>query len=212
MFYVYGLIDSSTNKCFYIGKGCKNRMYCHVQKIKRGATTDNPHLDRKINKMLRENIEIKYIKFHEGLTEDIAYELEDRKTREIGLDNLCNVWYGGKGGRVPSEEVRQKISINRRGILVSKETREKMRLAKLGTKVSEETKKKKSLAAKGKSQTEKQKQANSRRGPKGQPFSVEHRERLSEAKLQNPVRYWLGKHHTEETKDKIRKSLTRSGK
>ena len=58
MFYVYGLIDSSTGECFYVGKGSTDRMYVHVQKVRRGDTTSNPHLDRKIAKLLRSGIEI----------------------------------------------------------------------------------------------------------------------------------------------------------
>ena len=34
-------------------------------------------------------------------------------------------------------------------------------------------------------------------------LSKEHRKKLSEAKKRNPVRYWLGKHHSKETRIKI---------
>ena len=210
MFYVYGLIDSSTGKCFYVGKGCNNRMYVHVAKVKRGHTTDNPHLDHTIAKLIRENIEITYQKFADNIVdEDVAYQLEAKQIIEIGIDNLCNVWHGGLGGRVPTDEVRQKISTNRRGIPVSTETRSKLSAAKLGTTASEQTKSKKSIALKGKSQTEAQRAANQSRSEslRGRVMTEEHKQKLREAKLKNPVKYWEGKTLSDEHKKKISKSV-----
>ena len=188
MFYVYGLIDSSTDTCFYVGKGSNSRMYYHVQKVKRGDTTSNPHLDRKIAKLLSENTEIQYVKFHDNIeVESDAYQLEEDKTREIGLEHLCNAWHGGLGGRIPSEATRRKISENRRGIPVTTATREKMKQAKLGTTASEATKQKKSQALKGKPQSEAQRAANAARSAahKGRQFSDEHKQKLRDAKHKN---------------------------
>lgn len=210
MFYVYGLIDSSNGKCFYVGKGCKNRMYYHVQKVKRGVTTDNPHLDHKIAKLLRNNIEICYVKFYDNIDcEKEAYSLEESKTREIGLANLCNAWYGGRGGRVPSDETRKKISENRKGIPVSDETRLKLSKLHLGKRLTDEAKAKKSAALKGKPQSAAQQQANKKRGQslRGRRFSDEHKEKLRRAKRKNPVRYWYGKQLTNKHKMKIRESV-----
>jgi len=208
-FYVYALIDSSTALPFYIGKGCGDRMYRHVQKVKRGATTDNPHLDRKIKKLLRENIEICHAKLVELDSEDEAFKIEDLTIRGIGLENLCNTWGGGKGGRVPSDEVRAKISQNRKGIPVSEETRQKLSLAKLDSIQTEEWKIQQSLLKKGKPQSEKQKRANIQRSlsMKGRTLSEEHKIKLSEAKCANPVRHWEGKRLSNETKEKIRNSV-----
>lgn len=185
MFYVYGLIDSSTGECFYVGKGSTDRMYVHVQKVRRGDTTSNPHLDRKIAKLLRSGIEIDYVKFHDNIEDEMeAYALEESKTHELGIENLCNAWHGGKGGRIPSDETRQKISRNRKGIPVSAEAREKMRLAKLGTKMSEETCEKKRQSLVGKPQTDAQVAANASRSNslKGRTFSDEHKQKLRDAK------------------------------
>lgn len=208
-FYVYGLIDPFTKQCFYVGKGCKDRMYQHEKKVKRGATTNNPHLDRKIAKILRNGGNVEYVMFFDSLNEDASFEKEDDKIREFGIENLCNVWYGGKGGRVPSAEVRKRISENRKGIPVSDETKQKQREAKLGTKQSESTKKKKSKALKGKDQTVLQKKANVSRSQKmkGRKFTEEHKQKLREAKLKNPVRYWKGKNLPEEIKQKISESV-----
>lgn len=210
MFYVYGLIDGVTGQCFYVGKGTGDRMYCHVQKVRRGATTSNPHLDHKLTKMLCEGIDVQYIKFHDNIMdEDEAYRLEEAKTQELGLDNLCNAWHGGKGGRVPSAETRQKISKNRKGIPMSTEHKEKLRQSRLGKKASAETIKKKSAALKGKPQTDAQREANTARSAshKGRKFSEEHKQKLREAKLKNPVRYWQGRQLSDEHKDKIRTTV-----
>lgn len=185
MFYIYGLIDSSTGECFYVGKGSTTRMYTHVQKVKRGDSTSNPHLDRKIAKLLSQGTEIVYIKYHNDIVdENEAYALEEAKTIELGLDNLCNAWHGGKGGRVPSKETREKISRNRRGIPVSVETREKIRQAHTGMVMSEETREKKRQALKGKPQTPAQKDANVARGNalKSRVFTEEHKQKLRDAK------------------------------
>lgn len=183
MFYVYGLVDSSTGQYFYIGKGTKDRLKRHVQKVKRGASTDNPHLDRKIAKLLRLGIDIIHEKIDDGLTENAAYELEEHVINEIGLSNLCNVWGGGFGGRVPSAEVREAIKEGcKRRSKPSVESRDKMSKSKLGTTQSEETKQKKSAALKGRPQSPKQREANARRGQKGRKFTEEHKEKLRMAK------------------------------
>jgi NUMOD3 motif len=210
MFYVYGLIDSSTGQCFYVGKGCKDRMYYHAQKVKRGATTQNPHLDRKIAKLLREDVPIQYVKFFDNITdEQHAYELEEQQIRTLGIDTLCNLWYGGLSSRIPTEEVRRRISENRKGIPVSAETREKQRLAKLGTHQSDAARNKKSARLKGKPQTPAQTEANKQRSAsmKGKLKSPEHKEKLRAAKIRNPVKYWQGKSLSQEHKDKIRASV-----
>lgn len=206
-FYVYGLIDSSTDTCFYVGKGSGNRMYAHEKRARNNRSPFNPHLDRKIRKLLEQGTEIACVKFYETDDEEEAFDLEERKIREIGIDTLCNLWHGGKGGRMPSAEVRLKISIGRRGIVPSDDTRRKLSLAHAGKKQSAETTAKRSKALKNKPQTEKQKAANATRGNKGRKLSAEHRQKLREAKLANPVRYWSGKTHTEDTKNKIRDSL-----
>lgn len=160
--------------------------------------------------MLREQIEILHIKICDHLTEDEAYELEEFVIQEIGLSNLCNMWEGGLGGRSPSDEVKQRIREGcKKRPAPTAAARQKMAAAKLGTKQSEATKRKKSAALKDKPQTKKQRDANATRGHKGRTFSEEHKAKLRAAKLANPTRYWLDKHHTEATKQKISDSMKR---
>ena len=209
MFYVYGLFDGSTGECFYVGKGSKRRMYIHLQKIRRGTSTDNPHLDHKLQKLLANDIEIGHIKLVANIEdEDTAYALEEQMISEYGLQHLCNVWGGGLGGRVPSEEVRVKIKEGcKKRPLATEETKQKLREAKLGTTQSDETKQKKSQALKGKPQSEAQKAANARRGNKGKPFTEEHKAKLRTAKLNNPTTYWQDRNLTDEHKQRISESV-----
>lgn len=209
MFYVYGLFDGSTGKCFYVGKGSKRRMYTHLQKVRRGGSTDNPHLDRKIQKLLNDGIAIGHLKLVASIEcEKEAYSMEAQVIADYGLDNLCNVWGGGLGGRIPSDEVRAKIKEGcKKRPQPSEESKQKMRKAKLGSSQSDETKLKKSQALKGKPQTEAQKAANARRGRKGRPLSEEHKAKLREAKLNNPTKYWQDRKLTDQHKQQISESV-----
>lgn len=155
-YYVYGLIDPATNQCFYVGKGCRSRMHHHVNKVLRGKTTGNNHLDNKLKKILREHSSVVYVKFYDGLSEDDAFSFEEQKIRELGMDALCNLWTGGSRGRSPSQEVRDKKSKALKGRRTqprSEETKAKIRAARslqLMKPVSAETKAKISVATTGK--------------------------------------------------------------
>ena len=147
-----------------------------------------------------------------GESEDEAFIQEDKRIQEIGIENLCNVWYGGKGGRVPSDKVREKISKQKKGKPLSEKQKQALNALAIinkGRKHTEEWRKKQSELKKG-TQSEAQKQANAKRGNKGRTFTEEHKQRLRLAKLTNPVRYWKDKHLSEETKQKIRQSVKRT--
>lgn len=208
-FYVYGLLDPKTGLCFYVGKGSSNRMYQHERKVKRGQTTQNPHLDRKITKVMEISGYIDYIKFYVDLDEDTAFIKEDEKILEFGIDNICNVWTGGKGGRTLSAAAKQKISESKKGISLTQEHKNQISKAKLGVPQTAAAIQKRSDALKGKPQTLKQKESNEQRSTKlkGRKFSEEHKRKLREAKLKNPVKYWKNKKHTNETKQKISDSV-----
>lgn len=206
---MYGLFDGSTGECFYVGKGSKRRMFIHLQKVLRGVSTDNPHLDRKIQKLLANSVEIGHLKLAANIEdEDTAYALEEQLISEYGLERLCDVWGGGLGGRVPSDDVRLRIKEGcKNRPPVTEEAKQRMRNAKLGTSQSNETKLKKSQALKGKPQSDAQKAANARRGNKGKQLSEEHKAKLRSAKLNKPTKHWQDQKLTEEHKRKISESV-----
>lgn len=99
-----------------------------------------------------------------------------------------NSYSGGRGGCVSlSEEVKQKLSDINKGKKLSEETKKKISSTSKGRKLSEETKLKISL------------------GNRGKIRAPEVREAISR-KLMGQPNGWLGRKHTQETKDKISRS------
>lgn len=89
MYYVYALIDPRNNKPFYIGKGCRNRVFSH-EKFK--SSCNNPHKDNVIKKILKNYQFIPYKIIQDNfLNEDDAYACEERIISEIGIENLTNI-------------------------------------------------------------------------------------------------------------------------
>lgn len=113
--YVYKLIDPSTNKPFYIGKGTGARMLSHERycnKTYETTTHNNRLLKNKIKKVLRESGQIRYQKHY--TTEHNAFSIERALINKYGRrDNktgiLCNMTNGGEGvsGHVRNEEWRE---------------------------------------------------------------------------------------------------------
>lgn len=211
IYYVYELIDSTTNVVFYVGKGSKDRMYVHEKKILRGDKTHNNHLDNKIRKIHKTGGNIICNQIFQSLDEEAVLKHEILIIEEYGLENLCNMT-GGGDGRSPDEETRKKISENRKGIPVSDSTRKKMSDAKKGRRQSSDTKRKKSNALKGNPQTEKQKAANQQRSNsmKGRKLSDEHKQKLRDSKLNKPTKFWEGKQLPEDMKQKISNSIKKT--
>ena len=83
---------------------------------------------------------------------------------------------------------KEKRSMAHKGYIVSLDTREKIRQANLGKSLTEEHKKKIGKANTGNQHTE------------------EWKKKMSIAGKKNPVKYWLGKHLSKETRDKMRLS------
>lgn len=85
-------IDPRDNSVFYAGKGCKRRMYNHVNEVKRGRIPNksNIYLGRKIKKILSLGLKVKYKKVF--ITEN-----EQEIISKIGLKDLCNLTEGGEG-------------------------------------------------------------------------------------------------------------------
>ena len=210
-FYVYVLKEPQTGKWFYIGKGSGNRMFVHEKKILRGDKTHNNHLDNKIRKIHKSGNHVICEKVFETDNEDDALQYETDLIEQFGIENICNMQAGGDG-RTPDAETRKKISQNRKGIPVSDETRQKMREAHRGNKHTTEWKENQSKLKKGKPQTEKQRLANVQRSKslKGRKFSEAHKQKLREAKLKNPTKYWEGKNLPEFMKQKISDSVKKT--
>jgi len=99
IYYVYFLVDPITDRPFYIGKGCKKRMYQHVNEVKRNRipNKNNRKLGNKIKKILDAGHKIKYKKFLITENENEAFIREKELIAEIGLKNLCNLTEGGEG-------------------------------------------------------------------------------------------------------------------
>lgn len=160
IYYVYGLIDPTSNVVFYVGKGKCNRMFSHVRAVKAGRVPNgNRHLFNKIQKLISAGVEPTYVLYGDQLTEDAAFSLEEFTIANIGIDNLCNLWSSGKLGRTPSTETLAKKSEKMKGRKTgprSEETKQKIREKLQGRKrgpVSDDTKKKISEATTGKSKT-----------------------------------------------------------
>ena len=119
-FYVYGIFKRLKNEkldeCFYIGKGCSNRLNIHLRES---------HLKRCDNEEKKCKIESSQCVYSKkiigGLNEELAYKLEEKLISEVGLKNLTNKHSGGKGpprmggkdhplyGKERSEEVKKKV-------------------------------------------------------------------------------------------------------
>lgn len=120
-FYVYQLIDSRDNKVFYVGKGSSGRHLQHLEiakdhyiNNKSTKGTDNPKLYNKLIKFFKLNLEVQFdFPYGIELEENEAFKLEGELTRSIGLNKLCNLKHGGKGGTagyIMSLESRKKNS------------------------------------------------------------------------------------------------------
>ena len=121
-FYVYALIDGRNDEIFYIGKGCNERMYKHVQLAKRNAKlcNRNPKLYNKIKKILQDGCIIKYNKIFESDCESETLDKEKEVIKNIGLENLTNLTSGGEGTTYPNgftEEHKRKMSEAKKGKL-----------------------------------------------------------------------------------------------
>lgn len=116
-------------------------------------------------------------------------------------------------GKKLSEEHRKKLSLAKIGIKLSEEHKKKLSIAHKGHICLEETKRKISLANKGRiiSEETRRKISESSKGRiswmKGQHHTKESKIKMSKSNLDNPRRYWLGKHLYKETREKISNKL-----
>lgn len=121
MFYVYLLIDPSTNQPFYVGKGKGDRASSHLRP---SNLKENTLKVTKIKSLFSKGLEPTILILAENLTELEAWNLEMTKISEygridLGTGILCNHTDGGEGpskrtswnkGKKFSDETRKKMS------------------------------------------------------------------------------------------------------
>lgn len=143
-------------------------------------------------------------------TEETKEKISKSNTGKIRLDETKIKLSESKIGKCRSEETKLKISLGNKGKLVSEETKLKMSKSQIGRKHSEETKQKMS-------------QNSARKGNSGiwldKHHSEETKKKISEAMVgkKNPMFGKIGnknpnfgRHHLEETCNKISKSKSKS--
>ena len=158
-FYTYCYINPVTDKPFYVGKGCGNRMYSHLAEAK--STSMCNHKLNTIRKILDDGYEPVIKVVLDNLTEEDAFELEEFLISEIGRRDLgdgplVNLTDGGEGfsgfvrdisgennpnygntgeksalwGRTHSEESKRKMSDAQKGRVFTEEHKQAMRKPK----------------------------------------------------------------------------------
>ena len=92
-YYVYTLSDSQTNKIFYVGKGCGNRINHHLLGALEETTKESDKI-KKIRDIQKEGFEVGLDIIRHGLTEKESFEVESSIIDVIGITNLTNIVSG----------------------------------------------------------------------------------------------------------------------
>lgn len=188
-FYVYAW-QYPDGRTFYVGKGVKDRDI--------REKSHNPIFTRILAKIRRDGGEPRIVRWHEGLREDDAHQLEKAYINLFGRRNirtgvLANLTDGGEGtsGHVTSNEARAKLSAAKKGNTFnlgrscSAETREKISAAQRGITKTPETRAKMSETRRGRAQDALHliKLGEARRSSQK---CIDHRAKLIEAKRCSP--------------------------
>lgn len=103
IYYTYHLIDPQTEKVFYVGKGKGRRAYIHLTRALKWRETGtkisgaNLHLYNKLLKLHDKELQPNYVFVLENVSEIEALTRETEDILSIGIENLCNLTYGGEG-------------------------------------------------------------------------------------------------------------------
>lgn len=182
-FYVYCHRKKTDKKCFYIGKGSGNRYKTKQSRNQYWWNIVNKH-------------DFEFEILINGLTEQKAFELEAEFCKQIGYENLCNIREEkGWGGYTQSDETKEKIRKAQIGNTYN-----------LGKKRTDENKSNMSLSKIGKPKPEGFGEKVSKiKLSQNIKMSDEAKQKMSLAKSGNT--YSLGKPKSDETKQKICKSM-----
>ena len=113
-FYVYMLIDPDTNYPFYVGKGENNRVFEHVENVKRGLGKSEPK-NEEISRILNNNKEVVHYIIRHGLDNDTALVVEAsiidfyNKFSQTKLTNLVS-GHDTEHGLMSDAEIKGKYS------------------------------------------------------------------------------------------------------
>lgn len=155
VYYVYQIVDPRSDLIIYVGKGKDQRYLVHQKRVLQGKKDINPKLANKLRKIFDEGFQPGYVFVQKDMSEDDAYALEQKITVEIGLDNLCNLKYGGTNGAKFTSDVRAKMShsaqLKDKSVYADPERRRRISESRTGLVVSEVTRKKLSDQLVGKS-------------------------------------------------------------
>src|SRR6266487_1527325 len=88
-YYVYLLIDPTTDKVFYVGKGTGNRIFAHINSAI-ASPLESDKLDR-IRSIQSTGLQIKYSIIRHGLSEHEAFEVEAALIDFIDIRELTNI-------------------------------------------------------------------------------------------------------------------------
>lgn len=176
------------------------------QKIERRSRSDGsgyklqPELMKAIQEIGWNNIEHKILK--DNLSKKEAEKYEYYYIKKYNTNNIeygYNIANGGHDENSFTKEIKNKISNSHKGVKFSEQRRKNISTALKGRKLSEEHKNKIGLSSKG------------RKSRLGKKLSNESKRLISESlkkfhKQNSGLTYWNGKHHTEETKEKMRQN------
>lgn len=113
IYYTYHILNPITNKVFYVGKGYGPRFRIHMIRALKWRSTGkiisggNRHLYNTLLKIHDANLEPVYSIVFKSYIEKEALEREEKDIKFFGLENLCNLTYGGEGETRSSESLEK---------------------------------------------------------------------------------------------------------
>lgn len=184
-YYVYIYKNPKTLDPFYVGKGCGNRAYSHLEKAKKIRKGSRESLCIvECRKLLKENLEPIIEIVSENLDELRAFVAEKEFIKKYGRRDICtgiltNQTDGGDGfiGTVRTKLQYERIIESRKDYKHSEETKQKLRKPKTFT---EESYKKFVLSCKERANRTEAKQRVSEFFS-DRPISEEHKQKISQS-------------------------------